>query len=52
MKNEAEIAYRQVWTELQLAVREGFLKESLALFDAEDRFLLSYPEYLARKVLR
>ena len=52
MKNEMEIRYRTVWTELQLAIRDSFIQESLALFDAEDRAVLSFPQYLARKVER
>ncbi len=40
MKNEADIQYRQVWTELQLAVRESFRKEWFALADAEHKYVL------------
>jgi hypothetical protein len=50
MKNEAAIMYRHRWTVLSLAIAESFEVERLALLDAEDRAVLSFPEYLTRKV--
>lgn len=50
MKNEADIMYRHGWTALSLAIAESFEIELLALLEAEDRALLSFPQYLSRKV--
>lgn len=43
MKNEADIAYRQRWVELQLAVAKSFRDEAELLEDAEHR-LVKFPK--------
>ena len=50
MKNEADIAYRHVWTALTLSIEESFEVERLALLEAEDRLFYNLPNYLSRKV--